>query len=84
MTMARGWESKSVEAQIEEADSEANSNGSKRKKESPEVRNKREGLILQRTRIIQEMETARNDRYRTMLSEVLHHLEVQLAELRNT
>jgi hypothetical protein len=80
--MARGWESKSVEAQIEEAGSEANAEVSNApRKESLQTRYKREGLMLQRSRILQEMETARNPRYRTMLEEVLNHVDTELAGL---
>jgi hypothetical protein len=82
--MARGWESKSVEAQIEEAGQEAKSDaGNEPRKESIQIRNKREGLILQRSRILQEIETARNPRYRSMLDEKLKHVETELAELNN-
>jgi hypothetical protein len=82
--MARGWESKSVEAQIEEASSEAKSDASSEtRKESLQTRNKREGLMLQRSRILQEIETARNPRYRSMLDETLNHIETELAELNN-
>jgi hypothetical protein len=80
--MARGWESKSVEAQIEEAGSEANTEASiAPRKESSETRYKREGLMLQRSRILQDMETARNPRYRSMLDEVLNHVDLELAGL---
>ncbi len=80
--MARGWESKSVEAQIEEAGSEAKGDaGARPRKESPEIRSKREGLMLQRARILQEMASARNPRYRTMLDEVLNYVEMELAGL---
>jgi hypothetical protein len=37
--------------------------------------------MLQRSRILQEMETARNPRYRTMLEEVLNHVDTELAGL---
>ncbi len=82
--MARGWESKSVETQIDEAGSAGSADtAAAPRKESPELRSKREGLMLQRARILQEIETARNPRYRTMLDEMLSHLELQLAGLSN-
>jgi hypothetical protein len=83
--MARGWESKSVETQVEEAGSSAETEaGSVRRKEPVELRIKREGLMLQRSRILQEIETARNPRYRNMLDELLSHVELELAGLKNT
>ena len=82
--MARGWESKSVEIQIEES---AGTEGAEKigapKIESAEVRCKRDGLVLQRSRILQEIETARNPRYRSMLDEILIHVERELAGLNN-
>jgi hypothetical protein len=77
--MARGWESKSVEEQMETAREERNST----KTGGPlpddrEMRQKREGLLLQRTRILQELASARNPRYRALLTETLHHLDDQL------
>ena len=79
--MARGWESKSVEIQIEEAGSAASDVDSTLKEESVELRSKRQGLMLQRSRFLQEMETARNPRYREMLNELLKHVEQELAGL---
>jgi hypothetical protein len=77
--MARGWESKTVEQQIEDAHEERNA--SKAPEASPvdmEARQKSEGLCLQRTRILQELATSRNPRYRALLAEMLRHLESQL------
>ncbi|MBN1568224.1 MAG: hypothetical protein JXA73_10285 [Acidobacteria bacterium] len=79
--MARGWESKSVEAQIEEAGSAVSGIGYASRKEPVELRYKREGLMLQRSRILQEIEAARNPRYRSMLDELLNHVELELAGL---
>jgi hypothetical protein len=82
--MARGWESKSVEIQIEEADSAAKPDSERKMRMgAAEVRSKREGLMLQRSRILQEMEAARNPRYQTMLNEMLNHVEQELAGLTN-
>ena len=77
--MARGWESKSIEQQIE--DSRMDQNQAVALNSVPDqaqMRQKREGLLLQRSRVLQEIETARNPRYREMLNEMLRHLESQL------
>jgi hypothetical protein len=81
--MARGWESKSIEIQIEEAESGAGSDpkGGLSATEI-EMRRKREDLLLQRSRILQEIASARNPRYRLMLEEKLTHLESQLYQFR--
>jgi hypothetical protein len=79
--MARGWESKSVEQQIEDARMDANGTATLNSSpNNPELRQKREGLLLQRSQVLQEMETARNPRYREMLNEKLRHLETQLSQ----
>jgi hypothetical protein len=80
--MARGWESKSVEIQIEEADSEAKSDDEKtRRLQDEQIEYKREGLKLQRARVLQETESARNPRYIKMLEEMLKHLDGELEAL---
>ncbi len=77
--MARGWESKSIEQQIEEAAADSNPAGGKPEPTEAEFRRKREGLLLQRSRIPQDLETARNPRYRKLLEEMLSHIERQLS-----
>jgi hypothetical protein len=78
--MARGWESKSVEQQIEDARMDPNPSPSIHSAAGElELRQRREGLLLQRSRILQEITEARNPRYQELLKEMLRHLESQLA-----
>jgi hypothetical protein len=78
--MARGWESKSVEAQIE--DNKFNS--SKQNQIAPmsqqEVHQKshRANLQLSRQRILHQLESSTNERYSEMLRRSLAELEGQL------
>jgi hypothetical protein len=82
--MARGWESKSVEEQIDMAEP-------RRRKRSVPVKpvavdafdliRKRESLLLSRTRVVQEMNTAQNPRYRELLGKALADLDANLAKL---
>lgn len=77
--MARGWESKSVEAQQEEA---AAARQVCRILETPEQaaqRARREALNLQRTRILSELQAACNPRFRGQLESALAHLDAELA-----
>lgn len=80
--MARGWESKSVEGQIEAAQAGKQSPVSN----GPDpaylvlVRQK-ETLLLSRTRIMRDLETSQNDRYRKMLASALADLNTRLAVL---
>jgi len=80
--MARGWESKSVEAQIDEA--AAQDPSSPRKALSPkqlEAIRRKETLLLSRTRVVREIESARNPRYQTVLKKALAELDAQLTSI---
>ncbi len=80
--MARGWESKSVEAQIDAA--EVRSAVKKTKNADPsqlQLIRKKENLQLSRTRVVRELETAQNPRYQDMLHKALADLDSQLALL---
>ena len=81
--MARGWESKSVEQQVEDARTESqNSAGEIVSPEDSELFRKKEGLMLLRSRILQEIGAARNPRYRKLLEEMLRHVEHELSSRR--
>jgi hypothetical protein len=80
--MARGWESKAVEAQIEAA--ERGERDQKTLYLSPaeaRIAQAKQGLQLSRTRVLNDIRTARNPRYRKMLEEALVRLERELAAL---
>jgi hypothetical protein len=80
--MARGWESKSVEAQIDMA--QAMPAAVPTKALSPEALEqvrKRESLTMSRTRVVREMESAQNPRYKAVLSKALSDLDAQLKKL---
>ena len=80
--MARGWESKAIESQIEEA--ESRSGGSREKPADPiemERRRTRESLELARKRILHELETSHNFRREQMLRASLQHLDEKIVEL---
>ena len=80
--MARGWESKSVESQMESSQAQRKETGKKRL--DPEVAaalRKKETLLLARTHLQQQMQASGHPRYREMLQTALVELEKQLAEL---
>jgi hypothetical protein len=80
--MARGWESKAVEAQIETAQTGKGNHGDGRlSPDQIELRRKKEGLLLSRTRVLQDLKTARNPRYQKILQDALTQLESDLAAL---
>jgi hypothetical protein len=77
--MARGWESKSVESQIESAGSLDRSEAATR--EELKRRQKRESLELSRRRVLQEMATTRSEVRRASLEQALAYLDHQIEEL---
>lgn len=80
--MARGFESKSVEQQQQDAE-ERRSAAKKVRLTAEQVvaDRKREGLLLQRTRILREIESATTPRHRDTLRGGLKYLEDQLKAL---
>lgn len=79
--MARGWESKSVEAQIEESVTE---NTKKRVVMTPEELQKQRrkmDMELSRTHVVQQLEQSTDERYSELLRRTLAELDSQLAGL---
>ncbi len=80
--MARGWESKSVESQIESAeDRAALAKLPKLTSEEADRKRQRESLLLSRTRVMHDLETSKNVGYRKTLEAALKHLDDKLAAL---
>jgi hypothetical protein len=77
--MARGWESKAIEDQISaaEAKQEARLRQSQHLDEI-EREKRKESLQLERTRLIREIESTRNNRYRLLLQRSLDYIETEL------
>src|SRR5579864_908687 len=84
LSMARGWESKSVEAQQAEA-SEGN-RPSRVKMTVQQVALKRQidGLLLSRQRVRQQLAAAQDPRLRQMLEAALDDLEHRLRALQTS
>ncbi len=77
--MARGWESKSVEQQQEEM---AEQRKPAREQISPDEQQrtrKREGLLLSRGRLTQQLQAASHPRHRQMLERAIAELDRQLS-----
>jgi hypothetical protein len=80
--MARGWESKSVEGQIEERGRPPQgSPQGMRSAEDMERERKKSRLILDRTRIVRELREAANPRFRAQLEAELAFLDGQIGLL---
>jgi hypothetical protein len=80
--MARGWESKDVESQVEEtqAPKEKSSSGAKTPEQLMREEQLRD-LQLSRTRIVNDLATATHPNHRKSLEAGLAHLDKKIAEL---
>jgi hypothetical protein len=80
--MARGWESKSVESQMDSAAAARIALFAQQSAptETP-TESKKNGLMLTRTRVLHDISTACNARYRQQLEQALAFLDQQIAEL---
>jgi hypothetical protein len=82
--MARGWESKSVESQIESAQSRPpRGTGGAIALTAAQIKlaRQRENVTLSRTRVMHELETSKNPRYVKLLRRELQVLEDMLRNL---
>jgi hypothetical protein len=80
--MARGWESKAVESQIEAAENRETARN--RTSLSPEQltrQRERESLELSRTRVLQDLASSKNPKYRKLLEQSLQFLDEKLRSL---
>jgi signal recognition particle GTPase len=77
--MARGWESKSVEQQQEEARSSRSPKTAPLTKQQRNAQQRRRGLELSRQRVLDQLKLASNSHHRTMLESALADLNAQLA-----
>ena len=77
--MARGWESKSVEQQQEEMSERQKTVGAPISPDEQQRNRKREGLLLSRKRLTQQLQAADNSRHRQMLEQAIAESERQLS-----
>jgi hypothetical protein len=80
--MARGWESKSVEAQQAEAIDESTKTPAQRlTPEQATLHRQVEGLRLSRQRVLHQLEATIDARHRKLLEEALASLDEELRKL---
>jgi len=77
--MARGWESKSVEAQQAEASERSVKPRPPMSSEEAARWREIESLSLSRHRVLQQLETSQNPRHRKMLQDALADLDEKLS-----
>ena len=80
--MARGWESKGVEGQVQERESKEDRKNKKQvSQDQVEVRRQRGVLMLSRARVEIQLQDAQAPRYREQLTRALADIDSQLAKL---
>jgi hypothetical protein len=79
--MARGWESKSVEAQQADAGEKSAASRTRLTAEEAVRQRNKEGLLLARKRVLAQMEASKNPRHREMMETSLNELDRQLSQL---
>jgi hypothetical protein len=80
--MAKGWESKSVESQVQ--DSQAQDSGKRGVQLTPaqlDTRRRREVLFLSRSRVQRDLQLSQDQRYRDLLTRALSDIEAQISAL---
>lgn len=81
--MARGWESKSVEAQQAEVFEQSHPAGRPLSPEEAAHHRERESLRLAHTRLLEQIKSTENPRLRKLLQDSLADLEKKLSRLGN-
>lgn len=80
--MARGWESKSVESQIESAkDANAAAARSQSTENEKKAQRERESLLLSRTYVLHRIESSSSERYTQSLRQALSDIDQKIAKL---
>ena len=79
--MARGWESKSVENQIEDAREDARTPEPAKTTEQRERETKRMSLQLARAKTLQDLQLACDRRHRALLEQTLAYLDAEIRGL---
>jgi hypothetical protein len=77
--MARGWESKSVEQQQAEMVNPSKSGGPRLSPAEKELNRKREGLLLSRKRLSQQLQDSSRPQHRQMLEQAIAEIDKQLS-----
>ena len=81
--MARGWESKDVESQVEANKIEKSPSETKQKTpEQLEKDRERQGLELSKKHILADLETATHPNHRKSLEAALEHLNAKIESLK--
>jgi hypothetical protein len=78
--VARGWESKSIEQQQDDARSKPEPKPHLTRQQR-DIESRKDGLKLSRSRIVEQIHSTENPRYRQILEQALAELDQRLKEL---
>jgi hypothetical protein len=79
--MARGWESKAIEAQVEAASNDDSKNVKRLTPAQLEADRKKKSMLLSRSRILQDLNESKSPRYKKILTAALADLDEKLSQL---
>jgi hypothetical protein len=79
--MARGWESKDVESQVEAKKTMSAATRGPKSPEEIQREQERKDLQLSRTRIVNDLQNATHPNHRKSLEAALEHLDQKIAKL---
>lgn len=79
--MARGWESKQVESQMEDGRENQPVTGDEKSADDKEAEREKQNLLLSRAYIQHQIESSSNNRYTESLNKALEEIERKLAVL---
>lgn len=80
--MARGWESKSIEAQQAEASEAKQAPKPRMTAEETTRKHQVDGLVLSRRRVLQQLKAAHDPRHQEMLRHALADLDQKIQKLK--
>lgn len=77
--MARGWESKSVESQMESASNEQGGSGPELSADEKNKKREQQTLLLSRAYLLQQINSSTSSRYTESLQQALKEIDARLA-----
>ncbi len=81
--MAKGWESKGVEGQVQDAQSQRNNKKTQLTVAQIEANRRKQVLLLSRARVADDLQSSSDSRYRDQLTRALADLDAQISRLNN-
>lgn len=81
--MAKGWESKSVESQVQDSQSQPDNKKAQLTVAQIEANRRKQVLLLSRARVADDLQSSSDSRYRDQLTRALADLDAQISRLSN-